>query len=265
MRFKVIYLFIFTCILLGFWPTTVNAQELTRGVAENLEVVDPEIKGGDIVTLTPDGIKRASTTYDTKIKGIAVDKPIISIHEKTEKTRSIVTSGEVMIRVSAKNGGINIGDYITSSDIPGVGVKARDPGYVIGIARTAFTPNGSESVGGSSEEGMVLVTINIHFTATQANDLGSPIYRMFQAFTSNVEDKSKFSSIIRYAFGGLIALIVFLMSIILFGRAVKSGIDAIGRNPLARSSIQFGMMMNFVLAGFITFVGLFVAFMIIRF
>jgi hypothetical protein len=43
------------------------------------------------------------------------------------------------VKVSTKNGDIQPGDYITTSDIPGVGMKATEPGRVIGKALTGLS------------------------------------------------------------------------------------------------------------------------------
>lgn len=244
-------------------PAVALAQGLPKGVAENLQVVDQEIAAGNIVAQTDNGIVRTTTSYEAKMFGVAVDSPIIVIHEKSNTTRAIVTSGEANVRVSAKNGGIKVGDFITSSDIPGVGMKARNPGYVVGIAQSAFMPEVA-TVGTNNELGQVTVMINIHFTAKSDKELGNVILRIFKAFTASLEDQSKIAQTIRYLVGALLALIIFIASVFLFARSLKSSIDAMGRNPLARASIQFGMIINFALAAIFTLVGLAVAFVIIR-
>lgn len=43
------------------------------------------------------------------------------------------------MKVSTKNGDIQPGDYITASDISGVGMKATEPGRVIGKALTGLS------------------------------------------------------------------------------------------------------------------------------
>ena len=47
-------------------------------------------------------------------------------------------SGRVPVKVSTKNGDIRPGDYITTSDIPGVGMRATRAGHVIGKALTGL-------------------------------------------------------------------------------------------------------------------------------
>lgn len=254
---------IFFLLAAFLFPKIIQAQDLPKGVAENLQVADQEIQGGHIVAQTAQGIVRANENYQAKMFGVAVESPIIVVHEKTENTRAISTSGEARVQVNAKNGGIKVGDFVTSSDIPGVGVKAREPGYVLGIAQSAFLPE-IETVGTSNEVGEVIVTINIHFTAKSDKELGNVIVRIFKAFTTSLEDQSKIAQTIRYFVGAFLALIIFIASVFLFARSLKSSIDAMGRNPLARTSIQFGMLVNFFLAAIFSLVGLAVAFVVIR-
>lgn len=252
-------------LLVGILPSLAYAQDFSRGIALNVEVADGNIAGGDIVELASNGIIRAKTPYSQAIRGVAVDQPLIAIHEKTDKTRSIVINGEASVKVSAKNGGIKVGDYVTTSDIPGVGVRAIDAGYVIGMAQTAFTPPNSDKVNQSNATGTVVVTLNIHFHAYKTNDLGGPFVRVFQAFAQGTETPGQFAPIIRYVLGALVALVSFILAFLFFGRNVKSSIEALGRNPLARSSIQFTILLNMLFTGLVILAGLFIAFMIIRF
>jgi fibronectin-binding autotransporter adhesin len=65
-------------------------------------------------------------------------------------------AGRVPTRVSAENGAINIGDPITISSTPGVGMKALEPGYVVGIALESY--DGTEPVEGE-EHGLITVYV----------------------------------------------------------------------------------------------------------
>lgn len=56
-------------------------------------------------------------------------------------------SGRVPVKVSTKNGEIRPGDYITTSDIPGVGMKATEAGHVIGKALTSLSGTGQGTIG----------------------------------------------------------------------------------------------------------------------
>jgi len=73
---------------------------------------------------------KSSKPYDSKLLGVAtfdaqgIAKPVIL--------------GKFEVLVSSVNGKIEIGDPLTSSEIPGVAMKATEPGRVIGIALEPF-------------------------------------------------------------------------------------------------------------------------------
>jgi len=249
-------------LLIGY-SSKISAQDFSN-VAANLEVTDQTIANGSIVEQGPSGIRKTTATYDQKMFGVAVVNSAIVIHAKTDTTRAIVTNGEALVQVTAKNGGINAGDFVTTSDVAGVGMKARDAGYVLGIARSSFTPANSNAVGTSNATGTVTVEVNIHFAAKAANELGNPIIRVFNAFTTSFEDQSRISAVIRYMIGAFVALMIFAIALFIFGRTIKSSIDAIGRNPLARSSVQFGLILSVAVTIVVSIIGFVITFLIIR-
>jgi len=64
----------------------------------------------------------------------------------------VALSGRVPLKVSTENGAIQPGDYITTSSITGVGMKATRPGQMVGKALAGFNGNGV---------GTVMVFVNI--------------------------------------------------------------------------------------------------------
>lgn len=73
----------------------------------------------------------------------------------TGKPVIVGLAGRVPVKVTTQNGNISPGDYITTSDIPGVGMKATWPGRVIGKALTWLS---------GEENGTVIVFIqNTYF------------------------------------------------------------------------------------------------------
>ncbi len=141
--------------------STVLAYKVTGAdLAEVYYAQDGTVAEGDIVSLTGDGvsqIRKSTKAYDTKSLGIVSTKPGLVIGEADGEGKSVIVglSGRVPVKISTKNGDIRPGDYITTSDIPGVGMKATRAGHAIGKALTGFA-------GGS--EGTVMVFIqNTYF------------------------------------------------------------------------------------------------------
>src|SRR3972149_5460851 len=52
---------------------------------------------------------------------------------------SIANTGEINVNVTTINGPIKVGDYVSSSEIPGKGQKASEfTGYMLGVALASF-------------------------------------------------------------------------------------------------------------------------------
>jgi hypothetical protein len=68
---------------------------------------------------------------------------------------------------------------------------------------------------------------------------------------------------LRYLLAIAIILISFTLGMIYFGRASRAGIEAIGRNPLAKKVIQFTVLLNISLTIIIILVGLGIAYLIL--
>ncbi len=129
-------------------------------LAEVYYTSDTTVHEGDIVSLAGNGVSQVQKSvkgYDSKALGIISTKPglVMGAADGTGKPVIVGLSGRVPVKVSTKNGDIQPGDYITTSDIPGVGMRATRAGHVIGKALTGFA-------GGS--EGTVMVFIqNTYF------------------------------------------------------------------------------------------------------
>ena len=122
-------------------------------LAEMYTSNDTSIQPGDVVSYDPSlkaGIAKSTKSYDQNVLGIVSTQPGVLIG-KVEKEGTgaypVALSGRVPVKVSSKNGSIQVGDYLTSSDIPGVAVKADSDGVVIGQALSSFDGNSVNSTG----------------------------------------------------------------------------------------------------------------------
>ena len=140
---------------------TVNAD-----IAENYSVSDPNIGPADIVSLPSSDsaeLTKSTTAYDQHLFGVISTKPGIILGSNDSMSqdpnqRPVALKGRVPVKVSVENGPINIGDTITSSSTPGVGMKATRPGQIIGNALEPFscsTSNDSQSASESASFGLV--------------------------------------------------------------------------------------------------------------
>lgn len=245
----------FLLLLLLFPVAGLDAQVESLGVAIPTEVVfeDPEV--GDILCQKEGGIILCDEIYDPSMFGVVTQTPAIAFrHDDDESLPLVVSSGNTLVKVTSAAGNIEVGDLITSSEIPGVGQKAVLNGFVLGEALEPYQSDDEEAVG------TVFISLNIHpvasFVGSRSNIIGSLRQALSVPVLSPV-------ATFRYLLAFLIALIAFALGFFYFGRVVKSGVDAIGRNPLARREIQTMVFINIAITLTIVIVGLGIALLIL--
>lgn len=232
----------------------VLAQE-SSGYAITIPLIDSDVGGGDVICSVEDGFKKCEGEYDTSMYGVVVDESSVYLEDQElENYRLVLKEGIARVRVSVINGSIEEGDYLTSSNLPGVAQKATRNGYVLGVALEGFDPSDQDSVG------FIQIVINIHPEAKFSSG-GSNLLQFIRQGLS-VPLLEPIASL-RYLLAVLMVLISFTLGMIYFGRSSRAGIEAVGRNPLAKRVIQFTVLINIVLTIVIVLVGLGIAYLIL--
>jgi hypothetical protein len=179
------------------------------------------------------------------------ETPIIVFGKPTTTTLPIITSGETLVKVSNINGEIKRGDFITSSEKPGIGQKATQSGFVIGRALEDF----------NQEEGKILAEINIQYA--NIYPAGISAKSIFVRILENVGKPENFPEVLRYIFALFLGGGSFFAGFFAFVRALHKGVEAMGRNPLAKSSIRIAMILNLIGILILTMAGLGLALFVI--
>jgi len=232
----------------------VLAAELNNDtIARNLIVSDAAAAGGDILVNTENGLVRASESYDKRMFGVVVENPSVSLNKASGDTKAVVSSGEAKVKVADSNGDIKAGDFITSSSQPGVGLKATEPGFILGKALEDL----------KSKQGEIAVLVNIQYQSISESENLGGVDRVLRLFSSRLEDPQNFPLVLRYILAALLAIISFVFGYLSFVRALRKGIEAIGRNPLAKGTIQLAMILNLFGVIVITISGIGLALIII--
>ncbi|MDD4995147.1 MAG: hypothetical protein PHW53_01610 [Patescibacteria group bacterium] len=134
------YIFLDTSGGLGDYMRT-NADGWATGSYDYAEMFysDDGLTAGEIVTVgtADETVARSASAYQNPLLGIVSTKPGFIAGEFATSTHPVALSGRVPTRVTNVNGAIAIGDPITSSDIPGVGMKATANGPIVGYALEA--------------------------------------------------------------------------------------------------------------------------------
>lgn len=229
--------FVFTLYTSPF--TLVNAQELS--IASVYEISDQEAVSGDIlINAGEKGLIRTNVTYDAKIFGVLEDNPLVVLREATPSGKPVIRTGDTKVNVTDYNGEIKKGDYVTTSPLSGKGMQAGQSGYTLGIA-TEDAIYGSETQqveGKQVKSGTVSVALRIEYAELSTarsnvkllNDLNAAFFR-------SVQDPEKFTLVIRYIIAGIIAILAFVLGFFSITRSISKAVEAIGRNPLAKTAI----------------------------
>lgn len=259
MKFKLRSILILLFVLaLGFTALSfkeVRAQLTSSGFAVSIPLEDADTTEGDIVCSYDEGFSRCDTEYDSSMYGVITESASVSVEDtELENSRLVLTSGVATVNVTNANGAIEEGNFITSSETPGVGQKATRNGYVLGTAMEDFEPDSPDEVG------QIQVTISIH----PAAGLTGPGSNLLQFIREGLA-VPLFEPLesLRYLLAVLMVLISFTLGMVYFGRSSRAGIEAIGRNPLAKRVIQLTVFLNIVLTIVIVLVGLGIAYLIL--
>lgn len=237
--------------------TSTSPLSFTGAIASTYSISDGDVRDGDIISLNEQSrtfaLSRAA--YDENVFGIAVSRPAIVFRGGAGEV-PVVQSGRARVNVSTLNGPVQEGDPITTSPVPGVGQRADyGRGTVLGFALEPFTASAaSETVSYEGEEygaGQVLTAINIREYAAEPTD-----EQPGDTETGGGLGESSFVDVLRYMIAGAIALLSLYTSYSNFGSNIAKGVESIGRNPLARRSIQLTVAFNVILLVVVSVLGL---------
>lgn len=270
-KFKKTFKFLLLSLLFNLFaftsPYLVHAQSQGVEVTSVYEIADTEATEGDILIANEKGLVRANIGFDNKMFGVIQDKPILVYRTQTQG-KPILRSGIAQVNVTTLNGPIKYGDYITSSIIAGKGQKSSESGYTLGIALAAFTGENTTEVDGPKGKvasGKIPVAIRIEYT-----ELTNPRFagRLFgfigTSVLENVSDPKQIGNVVRFVAAGLVILLSFTFGFLTFSRSIAKSIEALGRNPLAKSTIQLSMIINIALLVVTGVVGIVASILIIK-
>ncbi len=229
----------------------VSAQDISSNLSIQVPV-EGDVVSGDLLCSSGSAFTKCKTEYQTSMYGVAVDASALEINDsEIENGRLVSTNGIATVRVTGSNGDIKKGSLITASKIEGLAMLASKNGYVLGTSLDDF----------SGDSGVVQAVINIHPASGMGKSSGSNLVQFIrEGLTVPVfEPLESF----RYLLAGLMVVIAFTLGLLYFGRTSRAGIEAIGRNPLAKSTIQFTTLLNVLLTIVIVVAGLGVAYLIL--
>lgn len=246
--FIITFLFIFTDTV-----SEVLAQVDSSGVAHSVSL-ENEPENGSIICRIETGFGLCEGEYNSEIYGVVTSNPASAFEVNEDGISLVLPVGTASVRVTTENGNISEGDLITSSDLAGVGKRATRNGYVVGTALSSYASDDTEAV---SE---ILVAINIHPAAGLASSRSNLIQVLREGLSAPLFEPL---AALRYILAALIILAAFVLGFIYFGRVAKTGIEAMGRNPLAARMIQASVILHILITIVIVVSGLILAYLIL--
>jgi hypothetical protein len=218
--------------------------------------VSGKVEDGDIISSSDKGYFLSSKPYDAGLVGVVTSKPAIALKSETHKNGiPVVNVGTVIVKVTGTNGNIKKGDYITSSSKKGVGMKSTRSGYILGQAMEDLTFKNKDDVE------FLVATLNLHFL-----QVGSPVNdSLWNIFAlSELAAYEEPVRVFRYVISALVLVSSFGFGFLIFSRAINTGIQALGRNPLAARMIQLSILFNVVLVIIIIMSGIGIVWLFLR-
>lgn len=238
-----------------FYASTAHAQLSSVGIANYLQINASKIEDGDIISASDKGYVLSKTPYDSKMVGVVSLNPSVTFKSEGVKGYPVINTGTALIKVTDQDGDIKKGDFVTSSTTPGTGMKAGDSGYILGIALkdVKFSRKGDIK--------QVEVNLNPHFVQFNST-FSSSILDIFKI--GKIAASEKPSKVLQYIIAAIIMIASLGCGFIIFAKSVNTGLEALGRNPLAGRMIQLGIAFNVALIALIIIVGTGLAYLVIR-
>ena len=255
MRYTALIVSTFSLLVLSLSPISAYAQSTGVGTALSIPITGKDLKDGSIIVSTLKGYALTTNAYDSNVYGVYTESPAIFLQNTNDtEAKPVITSGKAYVLVSSINGNIKKNDFITTSTIAGAGQKATRNGMIFGTALQDYTSSDQKATG------KILVAVNPHFNASFA-DTKTNVLEVLR----NASDPTTLTQLtsLRYVIAAGIALMSFGIGFIYFGRVTSSGVEALGRNPLASRMIQLNLILNLALMVVIIIVGLGIGYMIL--
>lgn len=262
--------FVFVCVVLFLFLGIVQIEAQVPGtnIARTLGITDQAAIEGDIVSLTQntDELELSKTVGDAKMYGVLVLDPLVVY--RTNENIPVVTNGEVLVNVTTLGGPIVQGDFVTSSEIAGKGMRAESNlrGYMLGYALTGLGEGeGTEFQyqDKTLRQGQVRVLLNIRPISYTGGNIFATLQQAQAASVDIIRDQRSRDRYFRYFIALLIVIFTVYFSYRTFGKNVSKGIEGIGRNPLAKTSIQAMIVLNMILIGAVCLGGMILALLVI--
>lgn len=242
-------------------PAIALADNVVQGFASQ-----GSLQPGWIVAISDQNsntVVAAPASDPSKIYGVVINPTDAAITlNRSGQQVYVANAGNYPVLVSVVNGKISAGDYISISNTDGIGAKATtDQTTILGKAINGF--DGQHNVlTGSGQTAVGRITVSIapgHNPSLKSTiSVVAPFQKVANAIAGHSVPSSRvWAAVIVFLASAAIAIILLIVG-------VRTGMTAIGRNPLSKHSILFGLFQVIGMAVLIFIVGLFGVYLLLR-
>jgi hypothetical protein len=260
------------CLFVVFAAGAVLAQNVTQGYQS-----DQNLQKGMIVRLKKGDTAKveALTQKDVpEMLGVVVassDAPVSLSNPGNDQEVFVATFGQYDVLVSTQNGAIRQGDFVTISSLSGVGMKAASTQeLVIGKALKGFDGKSAtestmtlETSNGKKEVTLGRVPVEVSVAHNPLYESDQPGVPEFLSKAAEIVTERPVSAFRIYAAFAVIMLSTIIAGTIIFA-GVRNGMIAIGRNPLAKSSIIRKLIQVTLMSLIVFAIGVFAVYLLLR-
>ncbi len=226
------------------WASLSQGFATTSPIATgSLVSLDPKSSGSVVVT----DLNNVGRLFGVVVPDSSAS---ISLSGSGSGQVQVVTTGSAQVLVTTAGGNIHVGDYISISQIAGVGQKVGSSSTrVLGTAQADFDGSGDgvtkrtiDTGSGKQEVSIGQIPVVIAVSAYTATD-GKQSYVLpnwLQNLSNTLAGKAV--SPVRIIIAGLILIVAVISISVLLYSAVRNGIISIGRNPLSKAGVLQGML-----------------------
>jgi hypothetical protein len=260
-------------LLMTVCSSTALAQNVTQGYLS-----DQTLQNGMIIRLKPGDAKKVEALKlgdAADMLGVVVansDAPV-SLSDPAAKQTFVATFGKYDVLVSSQNGPIKSGDFVTISALDGVGMKSDShQELVLGKALADFkaTNDGegrtelADSTGAKKE--VLLKRIPVDISVAH-----NPVYKgdaipgvpQFLTKAAGLVTNKPVTALRLYACLAIIVLSLAVAGGIIYA-GVRTGMTAVGRNPLAKKSIYRNLISVTLMAVIIVIIGVIAVYLLLK-
>jgi hypothetical protein len=241
---------------------SVMADTIVRGF-KSKTLLQP----GWIVSLSKndlDSVELAPATDSSRIYGVVIDpsQAPVTLQSQQGQRVFVATSGKYSVFVNVQHGPINTGDYISMSGNDGIGAKAsNDQANVLGQALQKFDgQSGVLSGGGQSAVGKITVAVAPNKNPLVKDEVALP--GTLRRAAQSVSNRDV--SVLRVYAALVVFLITAAIATVILVTGVRSGMVAIGRNPLSRQHVITGLLQVVVVAVVVFIIGVFAVYLLLK-